>query len=196
MAEHSTLTGANLHEPKGVENASAGQVYVANGAGSGTWTAPGSWTELETAHAAFTGSAVHEPKGIDTATAQQTYVADGSGSGTWTDQKVYLYLAIADIGTAGDTYIVSPVSGNITKIYCVLQGAATGSVTNITPYIAGIAVTGGAVAIASNASAGDIETADPSANNAITAGAAIRFNTDGGSASTTPVIFTIEVTLT
>jgi len=36
--EHSTLTGASLHEPKGVGAASSGQVYVANGAGSGVWT--------------------------------------------------------------------------------------------------------------------------------------------------------------
>lgn len=35
---HSTLTAANLHEPKGVATATAGQVYIANGAGSGAWT--------------------------------------------------------------------------------------------------------------------------------------------------------------
>lgn len=37
--EHSTLTGASLHEPKGVESAASGEVYVANGdATSGTWS--------------------------------------------------------------------------------------------------------------------------------------------------------------
>lgn len=35
--QHSSLTGADLHEPKGVATAAAGTVYVANGAGSGTW---------------------------------------------------------------------------------------------------------------------------------------------------------------
>ena len=39
MAAHSTLTGADLHEPKGVAAASAGQIYIADGAGSGAWTA-------------------------------------------------------------------------------------------------------------------------------------------------------------
>lgn len=34
---HSGLTGANLHEPKGASSAAANTVYVANGAGSGTW---------------------------------------------------------------------------------------------------------------------------------------------------------------
>jgi hypothetical protein len=35
---HSSLTGADLHEPKGAASAASGTVYVANGSGSGTWT--------------------------------------------------------------------------------------------------------------------------------------------------------------
>lgn len=35
--QHSALTGAELHEPKGAAAASADTVYVANGAGSGAW---------------------------------------------------------------------------------------------------------------------------------------------------------------
>lgn len=35
---HSGLTAANLHEPKGAAAATANQVYVANGSGSGVWT--------------------------------------------------------------------------------------------------------------------------------------------------------------
>lgn len=34
---HSLLTGADLHEPKGIESATANQVYISNGSGSGTW---------------------------------------------------------------------------------------------------------------------------------------------------------------
>lgn len=37
MAEHRLLTGADLHEPKGADTAVSGQVYVANGSGSGSW---------------------------------------------------------------------------------------------------------------------------------------------------------------
>lgn len=37
MVEHRLLTGDSLHEPKGVELATAGQVYQANGSGSGVW---------------------------------------------------------------------------------------------------------------------------------------------------------------
>lgn len=35
--QHNALTGASLHEPKGVAAASANTVYSASGAGSGTW---------------------------------------------------------------------------------------------------------------------------------------------------------------
>lgn len=35
--EHSTLTGSALHEPKGTDTANSGEVYVADGSGSGTW---------------------------------------------------------------------------------------------------------------------------------------------------------------
>jgi microcystin-dependent protein len=34
---HRDLTGVSLHEPKGAAAAAAGQVYVANGSGSGSW---------------------------------------------------------------------------------------------------------------------------------------------------------------
>ena len=34
---HNTLTDPYLHEPKGISTALAGQIYVADGAGSGTW---------------------------------------------------------------------------------------------------------------------------------------------------------------
>lgn len=36
--EHSALTSTDLHEPKGISSATADQVYMANGAGSGSWT--------------------------------------------------------------------------------------------------------------------------------------------------------------
>jgi hypothetical protein len=35
--EHADLTGSQLHEPKGADTASDGDVYVADGAGSGDW---------------------------------------------------------------------------------------------------------------------------------------------------------------
>jgi len=36
--QHNTLTTTNLHEPKGAGAATANQVYISDGAGSGAWT--------------------------------------------------------------------------------------------------------------------------------------------------------------
>tara|TARA_R110002020_G_scaffold133108_4_gene297060 strand:- start:14792 stop:15361 length:570 start_codon:yes stop_codon:yes gene_type:complete len=36
--QHNTITGSDLHEPKGVAAAAANKVYVSNGSASGTWT--------------------------------------------------------------------------------------------------------------------------------------------------------------
>jgi microcystin-dependent protein len=38
MTAHRDLTGSDLHEPKGIEDAAADQVYVADGSGTGVWT--------------------------------------------------------------------------------------------------------------------------------------------------------------
>lgn len=37
MTAHRDLTGADLHEPKGIELAQTGTSYISNGLGSGTW---------------------------------------------------------------------------------------------------------------------------------------------------------------
>ena len=39
MSRHSTLTDPAIHEPKGISTATNGQVYAANGAGTGAWSA-------------------------------------------------------------------------------------------------------------------------------------------------------------
>lgn len=38
--EHVVIQDPDIHEPKDVSTATAGQVYIANGAGSGAWAAP------------------------------------------------------------------------------------------------------------------------------------------------------------
>jgi hypothetical protein len=38
--QHSSLTGSEIHEPKGADTAADGDVYVSDGAGSGSWEHP------------------------------------------------------------------------------------------------------------------------------------------------------------
>ena len=106
--EHSALTGANLHEPKGAAAAASGKVYIADGAGSGTWD-------------------FVKPPGTATALAGQAYLADGAGGGAYANpassQLDYgeLYIqsnATATTITASSTFVkitagvvTGPVSG-------------------------------------------------------------------------------------
>ena len=44
--EHSSLTGSALHEPKGVSTAGSGTIYLADGAGSGSWESSHAFASL------------------------------------------------------------------------------------------------------------------------------------------------------
>lgn len=111
-------------------------------------------------------------------------------------KKVYLTTQIEDISTAGQTYVVSPVSGTITKIYSVLNDTITTADATLTPKIAGTAITGGNIIVAHTGSgAGDIDSSTPTALNTITAGQAIEIETNGGSNGNVKTIITIEITL-
>jgi hypothetical protein len=120
---HSGLTGADLHEPKGAAAATTGQVYVADGAASGSFSA------LEGTEVASTGEAggtkFLQEDGDNTCSWQTVEGAtdigstgpvaagyalrsDGSSGAAWTADEVYggigLYnndagAAIASIGT-------------------------------------------------------------------------------------------------
>lgn len=46
--QHNVITDPDIHEPKGVASASTGQIYVANGAGSGTWQDKDKWLGVYT----------------------------------------------------------------------------------------------------------------------------------------------------
>ena len=54
MVDHATLTDPELHEPKGASTATSGQVYAANGSGSGVWAKPFKYVSVATAYS--TGS--------------------------------------------------------------------------------------------------------------------------------------------
>ncbi len=88
MADHRDLKEADgLHEPKGVEAALAGQIYVANGAGSGSWV-----TDL-----------AQRPNLLETAT---TEVAEVSVTAALNPVKISsLYVLYATKDVTGDITI-------------------------------------------------------------------------------------------
>lgn len=85
---HASLTGSQLHEPKGADSATLGTVYVADGAGSGSWSSVGT--------SAFTGmiadfAAPVAPTGW--------LELDGSTISTSTFSALYAVMATQTSGT-------------------------------------------------------------------------------------------------
>lgn len=84
--EHSELPDELLHEPKGASTAAAGTVYIADGAGSGSFTKlPTSSLDITAANIVdITPSSIDETVALDGAALAQ--VADG----TLTDVQAYV----------------------------------------------------------------------------------------------------------
>lgn len=59
--EHKDITDPHIHEPKGASTATAGQVYIADGAGSGTWAALVSYASQAEAEAATNNTKIMTP---------------------------------------------------------------------------------------------------------------------------------------
>lgn len=100
-----------------------------------------------------------------------------------------LSLDIADGSADAAYYMVSPHAGTISKIWTVIDGAVSSADITVTANIGVTGVTNGVVTIATAASAaGDIDSATPTAANAVTAGQAINFVVAGGGAGGAPRI--------
>jgi hypothetical protein len=158
-----------------------------------------------TAHKNITGADLHEPKGAGAASASTVYVADGAGSGTWqkistseidttfkNSNLVPLTFRFDDIGTATSKFIVSPIAGDISKVYTVIDAAITTTDTIITLEIGGVAVTNSAVTIAfTGSAAGTVDSSTPSAAKTVTAGQAIEVISDGATDATVGATITL-----
>lgn len=117
---HASLTGSNLHEPKGVASAALGTVYVADGAGSGSWTDVGT--------ASFTGMIAD----FITPVAPTGWLeCDGSTISTSTYSALYNVMAIHTSGTrTNGSPIITSISSTATfKVgnYVFGTGIPTGS---------------------------------------------------------------------
>lgn len=85
---HATLTGSQLHEPKGVATATLGEVYVADGTGSGNWANVGT--------SSFTGMIAD----FVWPTVQTGWLElDGSDINTTTYSALYDVMTIQQTGT-------------------------------------------------------------------------------------------------
>jgi hypothetical protein len=106
----------------------------------------------------------------------------------------FLTVKMADVSTAGSVHVVAPDNGKIIKVMSVIDGAIATDDAGITTKINGTAVTGGAITIANTSSAaGDVDSAEPTAANAVSEGDYISFTTDGASTNTVAATFTVII---
>lgn len=114
--QHEDIVDPYIHEPKGIAAATTGQVYVADGAGGGAWSASES--------------------GINTGGNGQQYRSNGSGGGSWVSSGDFSSVtlgaatdnATATTLTAQDTWY--PVAGTwVVGPEDTMVGATTGLLT-------------------------------------------------------------------
>lgn len=172
--EHSTLTGSDLHEPKGVSSAADGQVATASSSAV-------SWTKI--------GATNITDDSIPIAAINETSIKGLN--------KVYLTINIPDLSTTASYWMVIPLAGNISNVWSIIDGAlATGDAT-ITLEKAGVALTNGVITITqSGSAAGDIDSATPSAGNTFTAASAVEFVVAGTNSANVDATLTVELDIT
>lgn len=141
MPSHKDLPDSELHEPKGVASAALGQVYVADGAGSGDWkVAPYTYalnthlTDISTASSAY----VCVPK-AGTIKSIRLVINNAINTATST---VSFFIGATQIATsditvdysgsaAGDSYLSVPTGDNQVLagdvIRCTSDGGSSGA---------------------------------------------------------------------
>lgn len=119
MTAHNALTGSDLHEPKGASTATSGQVYVADGAGSGTWT---------TAFNLNKGCLSHSIP--DVSTTDTKYLVFPFDC---TINKITTVLQGAITGTDSTIAVTKTGGASLGNIIIAVSGSAEGTIDTLTP---------------------------------------------------------------
>lgn len=112
---HSTLSDPYLHEPKGVAAASAGEVYVADGAASGSW---------EPVQDIYTGVIA------DVSTAETVYIPIPIGG---TVSKVTTVLEGAITAADATLTVKNSAAASMGTITVAFSASASGDVDSLSP---------------------------------------------------------------
>lgn len=129
---HASLTGSQLHEPKGADTAALGTVYVSNGAGGGSWSSVGT--------SAFTGMVADF---IAPVVPTGWLELDGSTISTSTYSALYGVMALQTSGTRanGSPIITSIASTASFKVGYYVFGTGIASGTTVISIDSGTQVT-------------------------------------------------------
>ena len=94
--------------------------------------------------------------------------------------------------TDGRAYVVVPKDGNVTRVYCVINGTIIQNNATLTMEIGTLNL--GTITVLQNSGQGDIYEPPVLTNTAVVAGDYIKINSDGASANSVSAVFTIEIT--
>lgn len=119
---HASLTGSELHEPKGIETAQLGEVYVADGVGSGNWASVGT--------SSFTGMIADFPSPVAPIGWLE---CDGSDISSSTYSALYAVMTLQMNGTrsSGSSIITSLSSTSNMKAGYYVFGTGISAGTTI-----------------------------------------------------------------
>lgn len=135
--QHSAIPDAQLHEPKGVATSAAGKVYVASGAGTGSWSFESSSLSLDITNLdtvadyyivfpfAATITKIYSVIDSAIATADKVLTASIGGVAVTTGALTIAFTGAA----AGDIDSCTPTAANTMAAGAALKIAATGAST-------------------------------------------------------------------
>ncbi len=171
--QHSAITDPEIHEPKGASTASADTVYVADGAGSGTWEKVTSDSLNKSSIDTFIQASID----AEDVVAPYKFVATA---------------VIADISTAQSVYVPVPDDCTILGATLVLGGAITTADASISFADGAGNSLGTAVTVAfTSSAAGDIDSFSATTNTALTGPTFVKITTDGASDTAVPLYITL-----
>lgn len=181
MPEHNTITDPNLHEPKGVAAAAINTVYVANGAGSGTWKV----LEEGSLNAA-----------IETGVLAQAQTNILAGTLSILRAETFLFCIIPDISTAHTLLIPIPKNCTFSAARLTLEGAITVANASVEFKTAADVSMGVATILFTGSAAGTSFAFTPSGNNVLTAPTYMKIVNAAGSTGAQRLFITLHFYVT
>lgn len=176
--QHSAITDPDIHEPKGAAAASGDTVYVADGAGSGTWQKIAD-AQLNTA--------------VETGILAQVETDILAGDIEILEAEVFMHIVIPDISSADTLLVPIPENAEVIQAQFVLEGAITVADATVTLDTAADAeIISQAIAF-TGSGAGDSYVATPSGNATISGPSYLKLATDGGSTDAQRLFVTLHL---
>lgn len=160
---HSTITGAENHEPKGVEGATGGTYYRADGTGSGAWVSVVAG-EVGVASPSFPIATV-----------------EGALTQLWSASGLVVTSRIDDISNPESVLIPTPFNCRVSSIKMVLGGPITTADTVISVSRADGASMGSQTIESAGSAEGSTVTFYPALNDVLTGQDYLKIASGGGS---------------